>query len=1221
MDTRLLSASSASSVSSYTVGSTFPIYYPLSTRTEEDDDVLSITSVRFFTKSPLKRIFFTIFSVIFAGIPSLVLYWFPNLRLKCLYSKSDVVHADACAVQGGYGPITILDIFLGPDASSPLRSAQFANSSTVNWDERWFVWRCQKYVFRSDISAFEPSRFTYRVPVSKFLNIFRTGIESDVKSAEMIHLYGRNLIEVPIKSIPKLLVEEVLHPFFVFQLFAVVLWLYDTYTVYALTILFLAITSAIVSLVETRSNMKRLSRMARFDDEVLALRGSGNNLKWETIMASQLVPGDVIQFRDNMKIPCDLLLTDGECVVDESQLTGESTPVVRSPVPDEDSSEINMDRHKKHLMFSGTTILQTRPLQQNGFCTGIVLRTGFSTLKGQLIRAIMFPRPHSFSFYKDAFAFIGVLAVLAIIGFGISLFSLLEAGTPVETIVVRALDVLVITVPPALPLGLAVSTVFSLKRLKKKRIFCISPSRLNMAGKTSLCVFDKTGTLTVENLEFDRFVPCQKKSKSAATMSNNNTTGIFMSLDEAFRQAVVTCHSVSELRGVLIGDPLDLIIFDQTNWQIAPHNNVGSDEPVISRFRPRGNAFKEHYDNLEGASSLSCSDELGIIRRFEFSSETQRMATLYKVLGNPKSTMISVKGSPEMVCSFCAADSLPPSLDQCLRELASQGLRVIAYAGRDLGEIPYKEALQNPREAFETNLVFYGLVVLVNRVKVDTPQVISELRCSGIRTVMATGDNVFTGVSVARQCNIVPDNLHIYVSELVPVVAPLPPLQKVSSSTKARKHQDSDPREGVIQDGSPHETYDSSTDVGKAAPKMQVKWILMAASSGAMASVAGLPETCMDWKVCPDHCEFAISGSAFHILEQTLPVEEVQRLLMRTHIMARMSPANKTRLVEVFQNLGYTVAMCGDGANDCGALKQAHFGVSLSEAEASIAAPFTSQDKSIRCVVDIIREGRASLATSFQLFKYMALYSVIQMTSVVLLYQFHDNLGDWQFLYIDLFLVLPITILMGRTKAANSLVNRRPSGKLLSTMVLFSFFFHFLVQLAFQAYMFLDVRKQSFYEKYDPIVEEKKVDSMENTTIFLLSCFIYVSVAVALSISKPFRLPIWTNVSYFIAVLIITGFNLFLLFYSSSSHLNDISQLVDTVPESYRIKIALVAILQFVISFLGERVFTINVVKRAIKRVMSCSCCRKPRQRKLYKTIVSAADGRDTKVFRGGELL
>lgn len=68
-----------------------------------------------------------------------------------------------------------------------------------------------------------------------------------------------------------------------------------------------------------------------------------------------------------------------------------------------------------------------------------------------------------------------------------------------------------------------------------------------------------------------------------------------------------------------------------------------------------------------------------------------------------------------------------------------------------------------------------------------------------------------------------------------------------------------------------------------------------------------------------------------------------------------MSPDEKHELVEKLQSIDYTCGFCGDGANDCGALKAADVGISLSEAEASVAAPFTSRVFDIRCVVEVIR--------------------------------------------------------------------------------------------------------------------------------------------------------------------------------------------------------------------------------------------------------------------------
>ncbi len=135
-------------------------------------------------------------------------------------------------------------------------------------------------------------------------------------------------------------------------------------------------------------------------------------------------------------------------------------------------------------------------------------------------------------------------------------------------------------------------------------------------------------------------------------------------------------------------------------------------------------------------------------------------------------------------------------------------------------------------------------------------------------------------------------------------------------------------------------------------------------------------------------------------------------MLLEGAIFARMSPFEKEMLIDCFKDQGYFVAMCGDGANDCGALKSAHTGISLSESEAAAAAPFTYTKGSIRCVPEIIREGRAALVTSFgvsisfanrfsfvviiivvltssiyfQIFKYIACYSLTQFVSCMILY-------------------------------------------------------------------------------------------------------------------------------------------------------------------------------------------------------------------------------------------
>ena len=78
-------------------------------------------------------------------------------------------------------------------------------------------------------------------------------------------------------------------------------------------------------------------------------------------------------------------------------------------------------------------------------------------------------------------------------------------------------------------------------------------------------------------------------------------------------------------------------------------------------------------------------------------------------------------------------------------------------------------------------------------------------------------------------------------------------------------------------------------------------------------------------------------------------------MLVCGQVFARMSPDEKHELVEKLQSIDYCCGFCGDGANDCGALKAADVGISLSEAEASVAAPFTSRVFDVSCVPEVIR--------------------------------------------------------------------------------------------------------------------------------------------------------------------------------------------------------------------------------------------------------------------------
>lgn len=233
-------------------------------------------------------------------------------------------------------------------------------------------------------------------------------------------------------------------------------------------------------------------------------------------------------------------------------------------------------------------------------------------------------------------------------------------------------------------------------------------------------------------------------------------------------------------------------------------------------------------------------------------------------------------------------------------------------------------------------------------------------------------------------------------------------------------------------------------------------------------------------------------------------------------------------MVEDLQALGYAVGFCGDGANDCGALKAAHVGVSLSDAEASVAAPFTARAGNISCVPVIIQEGRCALVTSFGVFKYMALYSLIQFISVLILYSLRTTLGDYMFLYHDLFITTTVAVLMGRTDPYPELVTQRPKGSLLTTSNLLSLVMQIALTAAIQLGALLMLMLQPWYEPVRPQGDEVIIPCWEVTVIFSVSSFQYLILALAFSYGPPYRQPFYTNRLFLLALLVLTAFSLVL---------------------------------------------------------------------------------------------
>ncbi|KAL6104281.1 atp13a3 [Pungitius sinensis] len=979
--------------------------------------------------------------------------------------------------------------------------------------------------------------------------------------------FGENEIAVRVPSLFKLLMKEVLNPFYIFQLFSVILWSAEDYYYYATAIVFMSVMSIATSLYTIKKQYVMLHDMVAAHSvvRVSVCRGSKDI---EQAMSTDLVPGDVIIIPANgMIMPCDAVLTHGTCIVNESMLTGESVPVTKTSLPtsgEEAARSFNMEEHKRHILFCGTRVIQTR-FYAGELVEAVVVRTGFSTEKGQLVRSILHPKPTDFKLYRDAYLFLSCLVGVAGIGFIYTVILSIMNKVPAKTIIIESLDIITITVPPALPAAMTAGIVYAQRRLKRVGIFCISPQRINMCGQLNLVCFDKTGTLTedgldlwgVQTAESGRFLPPEA---DPAKESLVNTV---------FVACMATCHSLTKIEGELSGDPLDLKMFSATGWileepteeETALHNPI---MPTVVRppkhSVPEANQNNPLTHNMELSELPSC--EIGIVRQFPFSSTLQRMSVVVRRLGE-KHMKAYMKGAPEVVANLCKQHTVPQSFTETLETYTRQGFRVIALAHRQLeSKLSWHKVQSLGRDLIETNMEFIGLIIMQNKIKEETAGVLLELRQANIRTLMVTGDNMLTAISVARDCGMVRAHEKVIIADAAP--------PKDFHPASITWHYTENP----AQTDKDHQTVeinleDAISDKRVAQPEQNY--------------------------------HFAVTGKAFAVITEHFP-QLVQKLVLRATVFARMAPDQKTELVEVLQSIDYTVGMCGDGANDCGALKRAHSGISLSELEASVASPFTSTTSNISCVPHLIREGRAALITSFCVFKFMALYSIIQYLSVTLLYSILSNLGDFQFLFIDIAIILIIAFTMSLNPAWKELVRQRPPSSLISGRLLCSVLTQIVTCLVFQVLAFLLVRQQSWYETWTPQSDacnvsrsslphsqnvtsphdHKNIKNYENTTLFYVSSFQYLAVAIVFSKGKPFRQPSYKNWPFMLSCISLYTFVLLIMLYPVPA-IDSFLEIV-CVPHDWRVTLVIVAIVNAAVSFVLEILILDIILERLVFR-------------------------------------
>ncbi|OSX77793.1 hypothetical protein BU14_0134s0015 [Porphyra umbilicalis] len=675
--------------------------------------------------------------------------------------------------------------------------------------------------------------------------------------------------------------------------------------------------------------------------------------------------------------------------------------------------------------------------------------------------------------------------------------------------------------------------------------------------------------------------------------------------------------------------------------------------------------------------------EVVVTRLLDFSSPLARMGTVAEWArpDGSMATAVLVKGAPEVIASLCRRDTVPSDFAPVLAAYAAAGFRVLALASRDLSVVGRGGAadggssgggggggggwstltrggsggrggrakrrtavdpLTAPREVLERDLCFLALVVLENRLKGDTTAVIEQLSAAAkLPCRMVTGDHARTAMAVALQCGILKPGSRIVLGDVA-----VPPAGGGAKATAAPDRGAAavaaaaprvrftlalDPRvrltraqvwAGILRGGG-----DELVLTGGAFRLLAAEYAALtaAATRAAAASSAPRPGAVGRLGSLPD------PPTASAVLSDDANEEAVTRLqraffgvaLQQCSVWARMTAADKTALVRALAAVAsppLRVAMCGDGANDAGALREAFVGLSLRgtsadepeagerdaaaaaaagasvsgvgivdangdvadgvdvealrlldgdgsddtrsvassrsarsstftattgttkdhaedfEAAASLAAPLTSRRATIRAMVDAIQQGRAAAAASLAAFCYMFLYSTIQFVMVAALYSAGAVIGDMQFLFVDLVIVLPLATLMGRTDAARTLTAAKPPGTLRHPAVIASGLGQAGLQIGFQLAALAAVWRAGLWDGPEAVLALMGHGAhtlvVKTPGVSALWAFVnlqYVWTAVALNRGPPFRRPLSSNVPFAATAGVLTLLCLWLL--------------------------------------------------------------------------------------------
>jgi len=456
------------------------------------------------------------------------------------------------------------------------------------------------------------------------------------------------------------------------------------------------------------------------------------------IAAAELVPGDVVVLDAGAAVPADArLLRAAALQVNESTLTGESAAVWKDaaarPGPDTPLAE------RANMLYLGTTIL-------SGSGVALVTATGAATELGRIGRLVASSGSRTTPLERQVEALGRRLIVLAVgICAVVGLTGILH-GEPVGLMLETAVSLAVAAVPEGLPAVVSLALAAGLWRLARRGALVRRLAAVETLGSTTVICADKTGTMTenqmtVTSLRFGgRRVTVGGGSRATAGGFVDEPGRIVAALADPHLTLLLTVAALCNDAGLraapdglhLHGDPTESAL-------LVAAVKAGLDPAELARAWPRH-------------------------REIPFDPTRRMMATLHVMPG--AGPVLLAKGAPGVILEratrqHTVAGPVPLSDDDRARLLednramAREGLRVLALAWRPVAAID---------GATVEELTFLGFAGFVDPVRPEVADAIAACREAGIRTIMLTGDQQLTALTVGRQLGLEPEAIRSRVT-------------------------------------------------------------------------------------------------------------------------------------------------------------------------------------------------------------------------------------------------------------------------------------------------------------------------------------------------------------------------------------------------------------------------------------------------------------------------